>query len=360
VQGREHHFVPQFYLRAFSNDGRSINCFNFALDRLIRRASIKHQCSRHNFHAFLPGLETLLGELEGQAAEVLRWMRTTRKVPNAESREWVWLRRFMVFQKMRTTKAARMNTAMREFLREQMPDDAPEVDWDKTPPVALPLRLANQMVSFTTDLRMHLLCNETAVEYVTSDDPVIAHNQYCEGIDYRGVNGWNCSGLQILLPISPQDLLLMFDPAVYKVGQSHRGVDATMITDVNEVEQLNAFQIMSAENNVYFADGKGDGRAAMQCKLLSRRRPTGRWKFVETEPLPNRRGGSTALLHSFEPLLPARLQIGAVSIRKKARQVPLGERANLYRQATRYPVEPVSPSSDTPEGPYAVKTTVTK
>jgi hypothetical protein len=61
--GREHHFVPQFYLRNFSSDGRRINLFNFKLGRAVMGTSIKHQCSKHNFYGFAPDLEKALGGL---------------------------------------------------------------------------------------------------------------------------------------------------------------------------------------------------------------------------------------------------------------------------------------------------------
>ncbi len=330
MQGREHHFVPQFYLRGFSSDGHSVTCFNLARNKCIAHAGIKHQCSKRNFHSFLPGLEALLGELEGRASTVLGGIRRTQTIPPIGSQERLWLVTFVVFQKMRTTRAARMSDAMSEHLRELMPN----VESDRVPAIAIPLSLANNMVPAAADLSIHLFRNDTSAEFVTSDAPVIIHNQYCEGIDYRGVNGWNCRGLQVFFPISPRELLLMFDPAIYKVGAAHKGSHVTNLLRAEEIDQFNAFQILNAEHNVYFKNGDASFRAASQCQRLLSVRPKGRWKFVETESMPKSDGGTGAILHSFEPLLPIRLRVEAISIRKKARQAPLAQRGTAPRQAT--------------------------
>src|SRR5260221_12562315 len=107
--GHEHHFVPQFYLRNFSADGRGVNLFNFKRSRAVVGASIKHQCSKHNFYGFAPDLEKALGELEGATADVVRNIRASRTLPVPGSDDWQTLLTFIVFQKLRTTNAGRMD-----------------------------------------------------------------------------------------------------------------------------------------------------------------------------------------------------------------------------------------------------------
>ena len=59
--------------------------------------------------------------------------------------------------------------------------------------VPAPLSVAREILPVAADLQAHLFVNTTAREFITSDDPVILHNQYCEGIAYQGVKGWNCA-----------------------------------------------------------------------------------------------------------------------------------------------------------------------
>src|SRR5438876_10003335 len=101
--GREHHFVPQFYLRNFSSDGRRINLFNFKLGRAVMGTSIKHQRSKHNFYGFAPDPEKALGELVRATAEAIRNIRAARVLPLSASGDWPALPTFMVSQKLRAT-----------------------------------------------------------------------------------------------------------------------------------------------------------------------------------------------------------------------------------------------------------------
>lgn len=52
-------------------------------------------------------------------------------------------------------------------------------------PAALPLNALPDIMPSAMRLRPHLLINKSGVDFMTSDDPVLLHNQYCEGIDYR-------------------------------------------------------------------------------------------------------------------------------------------------------------------------------
>jgi hypothetical protein len=363
--GREHHFVPQFYLRNFSSDGRRINLFNFKLGRAVMGTSIKHQCSKHNFYGFAPDLEKALGELEGATAEVIRNIRASRVLPLSGSVDWQALLTFIVFQKLRTTNAGRLDDAMTDYFAKLWIERNPELkDIDPNSfemrnvyPVAIPLSVAGEMVPAAADLQIHLLVNDSSCAFVTSDDPVVDHNQYCEGINYQGVTGWNSRGLQVFWPISPAELIVLFDPMVYKVGRSHRGEQATAVSLVADAEQLNALQMLNAHQNVYFAGGD----AVPQCLAFGPRRPKTRHAFVETDEVPNAEGGTSSLVHTFSPLLPIKLNVSAISIRKKAKQVPLHTRSGLYRQAIDRPAgESARGFGATPAGPYRVKRTIRK
>lgn len=361
-RSREHHFVPKFYLRYFSADGKRINLFNFARGKAIRGVSIKHQCSRHNFYDFAPKLEGAFSKLEAGAAGVIAKIKATTMVPNVGSSEWNSLTSFMVFQRLRTARAGYTSDAGTDYFSKLMLENRPElsgIDLNEIQighlyPVAIPLSVAADMIPMITDLQMHLFVNNTRREFITSDDPVVAHNQYCEGITYRGVTGFASRGLQLFWPLSPIHLLLLSDPEVYRVDRADHGHSTTKISSERDVAQFNSLQILNAHENVYFLDADVRGNAEQQCAGLSKERPRGRMVFVETEAIPDPAGGESALLHQFEPLLPLRLTVSAIRVRKAALAAPLGERANLYREKRdRAPKSGV----DMPTGRYRVKTT---
>ena len=334
MEGSEHHFVPQFYLRAFSLDGRSTNCFNFRRERWIRCASVKHQCSRRNFHAFSPGLEKQLGDIEGRAATIIRRIRDNTKLPAQGSEDAAWLIAYTAFQRCRTPRATEGLTKVMAYLREIAGHAVPQNDVAEQHPVAVTLRAAGAVFHAARDLEFHLICNDSPIEFVTSDDPVALHNQYCEGITYTGVLGWKCRGLQAFLPLSPRELLVLFDPSVYRIGGSHKGSRITLICSANDAAMFNALQIHNADENVYFANAYGDGKAAQQCWAFAGARPRSRLTIIETERVRDTDTSESAIVGHFERLLPIQLETSIISIPKPARRVALAQRARMYRDAT--------------------------
>ena len=364
MTSRENHFVPQFYLRNFSSDGRCVNLFNFKLGHAIMGASIKHQCSRRNFYGFAPELESALAGLEAATANVVRKIRVARALPAHGSPDWQTLLTFIVFQKLRTTNAGRMDDVMTDYFAKVWLEGNPELkhidpnsfEMRNVYPVAIPLSVAGDLISVAGDLRLHLFVSDSGRKFLTSDDPVVAHNQYCEGINYRGVTGWNCRGLQIFWPISPVELLLLFDPVVYKVDRSHKGQHVTRLATSEDVDQMNALQILNAHHNVYL----GDCEAVRECLALTSRRTSTRHAFVETEGVANVEGGTSSLVHTFSPLLPVKLSVSSVSIRKSAKQVPLFVRSDLYRNVVESSAKDFPGYGSAPAGPYAVKRIIRK
>lgn len=61
---KNQHYVPQFYLRNFSEDGHGIRTFNLSSGKLIPHAKLKCQCSKDYFYGEDGVLESALGGLE--------------------------------------------------------------------------------------------------------------------------------------------------------------------------------------------------------------------------------------------------------------------------------------------------------
>lgn len=347
MPGRENHFVPQFYLRAFTVDGRSTNCFNFARGKLIRQASVKHQCSRHNFHGFSPSLEDHLGNLEGHVSPIIKTIRSKRHLPNRGSDPWSWLLAYVVYQKIRTPRAAKGYSTIANYLTEDLGQERPPDDPTRKHPVAATFGVGSHLIAAAADLEMHLLCNDTSREFITSDDPVVAHNQYCEGVKHTGVLGWNCRGFQAFLPLSPREMLVLFDEDVYKIGESHKGSHVTAIRDECDVEVINSLQVLNADQNAYFANAAGDGRLAQECFRLSAKRHAARWTFVETKRVSSDDGRSSSIVGHFEHMLPVRLDFGVIGINKRAKEIPLIERARMLRKPRKVESGSAGPSFST-------------
>lgn len=337
---QEHHFVPQFYLRQFSEDGRRVVLFNFDRMSEIQGASIRGQCSRRNFYAFAPGLEQRISVLEAEGAAALRGVRAEGRAPVPGTERWSTLLLFAVFQKLRTAAVGQRNDVTTDYLAKLWAQTVPalrELDPDQYEivnqyPVALPLAQTPHIADLTSDLEVHLFTNETALPFITSDDPVVLHNTFCEGIDYRGVLGWNCSGIQAFWPISPHELLLFYDNDVYRVGRLNRANRETALVRCDQVRQLNRLQILNAHKNVYYRLGNAAAELANHCAADAELRPHGRTSFVETEEVEEPDGGSSEILHFYERMLPIRMKLDCVALRRRANRIPLHRRGTLYRR----------------------------
>lgn len=345
------HYVPQFYLRNFSPDRsdperdglgqRSIHLINIARRKFVPRASIKGECKKANFHGYKLGLEAALSQFEGLAASAIRNVIDSDIPPPLRSDDHEALAQFILIQRSRTLSAAEVADKMadRMFKVAYGTDprldgiDLSELEIRSDYPVAIPLNVAAQCAPIAMQLGMHVFVNETREDFITSDNPVAAHNQYCEGVDYMGVLGWDCSGIQIFLPLSPHHLVLLYDSAVYSVGDKHAS-RTSRISNIKEIDALNELQILTARENIYFANEAMASSLLTRVGQLASRRERKRQITVQSDPVPNGEG-TRELIHQFERLLPTRLSLTSIRIRRNARRVAVERRENIVRAPMR-------------------------
>lgn len=70
ADNKNHHYVPQFYFRRFSQDGKSVCALIRKAGKLIKSASIGDQASKDWFYGNQT-IEQELGKIEGQCATAL-------------------------------------------------------------------------------------------------------------------------------------------------------------------------------------------------------------------------------------------------------------------------------------------------
>ncbi|TDU32563.1 uncharacterized protein DUF4238 [Panacagrimonas perspica] len=180
---KEHHFVPKFYLRRFSKNGKQIHAFNFDRGRVIPNASIKGQCSRRNFHGFAPGIEEELSKLEETTSRIIRKVCEDVALPPQGSDDRLTLLTFLVFQKLRTGRSASVSRMLSDYYDTLVhgsnppdPETAAELAIMRQYPVAIPLSVAPDMVPVAARLQMQLLLNKTRrpflSEFSTADGTI--------------------------------------------------------------------------------------------------------------------------------------------------------------------------------------------
>jgi hypothetical protein len=259
------HFVPRHYLRQFSVNGHSelIAVANISPYRFVGIKGIGGQCQEQDFEEGDKALGRLLGMTENDIAPVLLRVCQNAAFTEPEAVALKWLAATLRF---RTRKAARAYEVFPKRIIYEVIDDAiqtgklpppPEGEWKDSMVKSTGVTgfLVRNVLPCWMEMRTlatKLLYAEDGAFFVTSDNPFVMLNQFCMHAEpQRSFVGFGRSGFQALLPISPKLCLIFFDQKVYKVGPRSRQL---VPVSRDDVEIINALQIQSAENSLYFHD----------------------------------------------------------------------------------------------------------
>ena len=114
------------------------------------------------------------------------------------------------------------------------------------------LSLVTSCYPLLFDLAYKILVNRTDTKFVTSDNPVIFYNHLMFFRRDGSNTGIASKGLEIYLPIDSHHMILLYDDAIYRVGNDKN--KTVYINRNRDIEQLNMLQICSASENIYFRD----------------------------------------------------------------------------------------------------------
>jgi Protein of unknown function (DUF4238) len=335
AQLRNHHFVPQFYLRTFGI-GNSVAVYNLDRSLLVPRASIAGQAQKSRLYGKDASVEVALSDLERDVAPIIRRAIQKQELPTGPSKEDASLLYFISYQWRRTpaagdeveTFSTKMAQAVLRFAP-NIPGDAkeaiPGLRIKHENPVLFSMGIAGSLGPLLADLWKCLLVNRSPIEFITSDAPVVLHNMWAESVTHMGTTGFASAGLQLLYPLSPRHLLLMQDRDVYAFGckQSPRVVE---IRDAADVDALNAMQLSVANQNLYFS---GDRATMESIDRLPRDWRQGAEKTVVVRRAVDNEGTSQ-IVHTFRRSS-AKLRMSKLRILKKAASIPPADRGRLYR-----------------------------
>lgn len=332
---RKQHYVPRFYLDLFKSAPERIHLYN--LERELKRCNIgiKGQCYKRYFYGKDPEIEEQLSELEGTFSAVLQQIGSDRRLPSVGSDEYRTLLTFVSLQLLRTQKrAVEMGDIHGKVLQrafgdqENVPD---EFNFERLEIVKMSLSFAPEMIATIKDLNSHLVESGDG-SFIVSDAPIFKYNQYCEGITFQGTTGLESKGLQILVPLSPALVLILYDGDVYRVRSSADRRDRRTRTNrSSDIDQLNILQLLAAERNVYFShigQFKNIERLLPRYKDIRIEDPQVVLEVGQDDVLGN------SLLHSFSRPINASLNLSFLSPKKGAGHIALHKRAELSRDGS--------------------------
>jgi hypothetical protein len=131
------------------------------------------------------------------------------------------------------------------------------------------------------DLELVLVRAPEQLRFVCSDNPVVLFNQLLNHDRMGNNTGYAARGLQIFLPLDPNNLLIFFDPGSYALPSAKT---YTANATKRDVEHLNALQVASAQDNFYFHPDDVDAIPSLYDHAKIFRRPLeGKVEMVSEE-----------------------------------------------------------------------------
>lgn len=267
---KNHHFVPQFYFRRFSQDEKSICVLTKATGQLIEKASIKSQASRNNFYGS-DELESALGEIEGACSATLRNLVALENPTLLEGSDVSKLLLHIALQRSRTMSArtngqafqdkiARLFTEMAlnlsteidENTRKLLLENLEDIGAEPVQAHRIQMGVAVEAAGALEDLLPIMLVNKTNRPFVFSDAPVVFYNALYRNVRHRGVLGLSTPGLLVVFPLSSSQCLMLVDSARYKILRAKN--NCISIREFRDVAAINKLQLHAASSCVYFAD----------------------------------------------------------------------------------------------------------
>jgi len=267
---KNHHFVPQFYFRRFSTDGKSVCAIAKATGQLIAQAPVKSQASKNNFYG-TPEVENILGEIEGECSRTLRTLSDLADPALLDDDDISRLLMYIALQRSRTMSARTNGQFFQDkitrLLLEVQPNNCNEFDEeakktmleglehfgvDPVQAQQLQMSVAVESAGALEDLHPIILDNKTNRPFIFGDAPVVFYNAYYRDVRHRGVLGLSTPGLLAFLPLSAEKCLMLMDPACYKIQKMRN--NRVQVREFCDVVALNKLQLHAASSCIYFGE----------------------------------------------------------------------------------------------------------
>ncbi|MFC5427547.1 DUF4238 domain-containing protein [Paraburkholderia denitrificans] len=260
AENKKQHYVPQFYLRNFSwgEDRLPIKLFTIKRGEHFTAGNLKGQCYEDYFYGKDLTIEKMFGTLEGRVTPIVDGIVASGEAPVRYSTDHDALLTFVLLQYARTKHAGEANDEQAEKFAKLLlskdetiePEHLEKLKISLEKPFNNSLKAIAECLPLAHDLRIKIAINRTPIRFVTSDHPVVFSNQYGEDRIASSNIGLASKGLQIFYPVSPWHMVVLYDEAIYKIG--NRKGTSVDVTSVADVQKLNDLQWLNALENVYF------------------------------------------------------------------------------------------------------------
>ncbi|MEJ1384469.1 MAG: DUF4238 domain-containing protein [Candidatus Sedimenticola sp. (ex Thyasira tokunagai)] len=263
---KKHHYIPRFYLKKFSVDKKSICLYNLPKELKVVGANLKNQCYKNYFYGKDLKTETALSGIEGEVSQLYKEIEKHCTLPPPFSDQHILLIISILVQHGRTKYNADAmddmhNKMFQHVFKEKMEAEIEGLNLNDyivgiQNIAQYSIGIFIQYYPLLLDLGYKLILNNTKVDFMTSDNPVVMFNQLLSFRKLGSNTGLSSKGLQIFFPLSPDKLIIIYDSSIYRVGGERKTVFE--ITNERDVYNLNALQACSCYENIYFSNDDHD------------------------------------------------------------------------------------------------------
>ena len=280
-------------------------------------------------------------DLEGFVAPAIQQIVETNTLPKPSGVETQKLLFFIALQTMRTpTHAGSMAEGFDKMLDLALADlsDLEKRRFKLTDAIRFSIETSALIAEYWSDLSIHLFVNMGQFAFVTSDNPAVLYNQYCEHLKGRGTTGAIKRGLMVFVPLSPRHLVLLYDSDVYKV--ENKRTSLSYVSNSSDLTTLNALQVINSENVLLFSDWTELNlirQVVARTKKYRRRDSSEAVEFVRPE------GSDSDFLFQIYPVPHnIHLNLSFVRLTRDAKRVPPKLRGLQSRPAHKQPRFPTT------------------
>ena len=266
AEKKNQHYVPQSYLKLFSTDKKNIGIYTISNDKTTL-GPINKQASKKYFYSkdMALEIENALQEVENLGID------SFKKIINHNGYKWEIIEYlnayvFIIIQYARTLYAVQKFQEQMEdnflkyfYLHSNLNEIDPNLVFKIDSPTLWALKIYGNMLSCCLDLKYKILSIDKKSineKFMTSDNPVCIFNPYlevCNNLQNDKI-ALGHKGIIILLTISPQHAIIIYDADVYKIGNRREWFN---ITNPKDVSIINKIVAVNANEVLYYRQTDG-------------------------------------------------------------------------------------------------------
>lgn len=339
--GKKQHYVPRVLTKGFSDkeNEKLINIFLISTRTVKEGKGRYDQSQKHNLYGADQELEGAFEILETNTSPALDKLRSGNL--QLTPQELGFLLCFVVFQRNRTPQQAKQfeesfnlmvkNLASHDSKLKNHLDD---FTVGLNDPYRLLFQMSVSMVENLADLRLGLLQAPSGEQFVLSEHPVVVVNPFLHLKNWpASKQGPGVKGAAIVLPISSEYAVLLYDPLRYKFF-SQSGVATLSVADLTE---LNKCQFLQTEDCIYFSGSISQNhltKLAEETKVY-RNCTKATLQVYPANVNKKGKGRRSELIQIGSEALPISQNFDFLGIRRAEWEKPLGNTMDVSREAVK-------------------------